>query len=187
MVQRWFGVQHVPRMYHSSAILLPDGSIFVSGSNANNDVETGVPFPTEYRVEKFYPSYFNSPRPQPKGLPEKLSYGGAPFDVTLSAQDLGGNIQSANVVVIRPGFSTHALNMGQRMLQLDSTYTHNADGSGVLHVSQMPPNPAVFAPGPALIFVVVNGVPSIGVPVMVGSGQLGQQTALPVGPLPASS
>lgn len=39
--------------------------------------------------------------------------------------------------------------MGQRLLQLDSTYTGNADGTGVLHVSQMPPNPAIFVPGPA--------------------------------------
>jgi len=179
----------VPRMYHSGATLLPDGSIFVSGSNPNADFNTGVPFSTEYRVEKFYPSYFNSRRPQPSGLLTQLSYGGAPFDVTLSADDLSGNvnnIQNATVVVIRTGFSTHAMNMGQRMLQLDSTYTGNSDGSGVLHVSQMPPNPAIFVPGPALLFVVVNGVPSIGVPAMVGSGQIGQQNILSVGALPAS-
>jgi len=40
-------------------------------------------------------------------------------------------------------------NMGMRSLQLDMSYTGNADGSGVLHVSQIPPNPALFAPGPA--------------------------------------
>lgn len=28
----------VPRLYHSSATLLPDGSVFVSGSNPNPDV-----------------------------------------------------------------------------------------------------------------------------------------------------
>jgi hypothetical protein len=38
-----------------------------------------------------------------------------------------------------------------------------------------------------VIFVVVNGVPSIGLPVMVGSGQLGKQNTLAVGPLPASN
>jgi len=180
----------IPRMYHSASTLLPDGSILVSGSNPNADFTTGVPFSTEYRVEKFYPSYFNSKRPQPTGLPSQLSYGGNPFDVTLSSDDLSGNvnnIQNATVIVIRTGFSTHAMNMGQRMLQLDSTYTGNADGSGVLHVSQMPPNPAIFVPGPALIFVVVNGVPSIGLPVMIGSGELGKQDTLTVGPLPASN
>lgn len=39
--------------------------------------------------------------------------------------------------------------MGQRFVQLDSTYTGNPDGSATLHVSQLPPNPAVLAPGPA--------------------------------------
>lgn len=38
--------------------------------------------------------------------------------------------------------------MGQRFVQLDSTYT-GTDGSATLHVSQLPPNPAVLAPGPA--------------------------------------
>jgi len=39
--------------------------------------------------------------------------------------------------------------MGQRFVQLENTYTGNADGSGVLYVSQLPKNPAILAPGPA--------------------------------------
>lgn len=39
--------------------------------------------------------------------------------------------------------------MGQRFVQLDSSYTGNTDGSGVIHVSQLPPNPAILVPGPA--------------------------------------
>ena len=77
--------------------------------------------------------------------------------------------------------------MGQRYVQLNSTYTGNAGGTAVLHVSQIPPNPAILAPGPALFFVNVNGVPSIGVQVMIGSGKLGVQEILPVAELPASS
>ncbi|KAL5507236.1 hypothetical protein ACEPAH_6692 [Sanghuangporus vaninii] len=180
----------IPRMYHSSATLLPDGSVFVTGSNPNADYNQGVTYPTEYRVERFYPSYFNERRPQPQGLPTTLSYGGAYFDVTLSKDDLFGNssnVQSVTVVVVRTGFSTHALSMGQRMLQLENTYTGSNDGGAILHVSQMPPNPATFAPGPALLFVVVNGVPSVGVQVMIGSGQIEtQQTAAVVG-LPSAS
>lgn len=44
--------------------------------------------------------------------------------------------------------------MGQRMVVLNSTYTGFGDNSAVLHVSQVPPNPAILAPGPALLFVV---------------------------------
>ena len=39
--------------------------------------------------------------------------------------------------------------MGQRFVQLDSSYTGSSDGSGTLHVSQLPPNPAILTPGPA--------------------------------------
>jgi hypothetical protein len=183
----------IPRMYHSSATLLPDGSVLVSGSNPNADYNVGadVTYPTEYRVERFYPSYYNDRRPQPQGLLEQLSYGGPSFDVSLSADDLFGNVQNvqnASVIVLRTGFSTHTMNMGQRFVQLNSTYTGYAgNNTAILHVSQLPPNPAILAPGPALLFVVVNGSPSVGVAVMVGSGQLGTQPMLAVADLPVSS
>ncbi|QRV93538.1 glyoxal oxidase [Ceratobasidium sp. AG-Ba] len=90
------------------------------------------------------------------------------------------------VVIIRPGFSTHALNMGQRYVELQSTYTGNEDGSGTLHVSQLPPNPSIFPPGPALIFVVLNGVPSVGQQIMVGSGKIEKQKTAAVQELPES-
>ncbi|CAE6434266.1 unnamed protein product [Rhizoctonia solani] len=182
----------VARMYHSGATILPDGSVFVTGSNPNADYNVGsnVKYPTEYRVERFYPSYYSERRPEPNGLLSQLGYGGNYFNVTLSKDDLFGNVSmiaTAKAVIIRPGFSTHAMNMGQRYVELETSYTGNEDGSGVLHVSQLPPNPAILAPGPALIFVVVNGVPSVGVHIMAGSGQLGKQSVSAVQPLPSSS
>ncbi|SGY66362.1 BQ5605_C004g02665 [Microbotryum silenes-dioicae] len=183
----------VDRMYHSSATLLPDGSLLSSGSNPNADyVAPGTPgytYPTEYRVERFYPDYFTANRPQPTGLPTTLGYGGSYFNVTLSQTDVGNvsKLDNTKVVLIRPGFSTHAMNMGQRFVQLDSTFTANSDGSAVLHVSPVPPNPAILVPGPCLIFVVVDGIPSIGQWVTIGNGQLGAQTISPVQRLPAST
>ena len=43
----------VNRGYHSSAALLPDGSIVAAGSSPHWEVTTNVgPFPTEYRLER---------------------------------------------------------------------------------------------------------------------------------------
>ena len=166
------------------------GSVLVSGSNPHPDaVMSGTKFPTEYRVEIFYPSYFNARRPQPSGIPSQIGYGGPFFNISLSATDLSNDvqkIQNTSATCIRPGFSTHAMNMNQRMLVFESSYTGNADGSATLHVSPFPPNPALFPPGPCLFFVVVDGVPSVAVQVMVGSGVIEEQTAVGTVPLPQS-
>lgn len=178
-------------MYHSSALLLPDGSVFVSGSNPNPDYVVGptVTYPWEDRTERFYPWYYDQRRPEPQGLPDTLSYGGGYFDVSLSLTDLEGvaaNIKNTNAVIIRTGFSTHAFNMGQRTLKLRTSYTVADDGSATLHVSQMPNNPAVFPPGPAMLFITVNGVPSIAQWVMIGSGQIEDQPTQEDAVLPES-
>ncbi|TFK19313.1 copper radical oxidase [Coprinopsis marcescibilis] len=172
----------IPRMYHSSAVLLPDGSVMVSGSNPNPDFLApgpGITYPTEYRTELWYPAWYKERRPTPEGLLSAYSYGGPSFDIFLHSEDLFGdveNVKKTKVTIVRPGFSTHNMNMGQRFLQLENTYTAYADNTtAVLHVRQMPPNAAIFPPGPALIFVVVNGVPSVGKMIMVGNGQIGEQ------------
>lgn len=193
--QKWssegLSASTVPRLYHSSATLLPDGSIFVAGSNPNPDYTVGpnVKYPTEYRVERFYPLYYDKRRPQPKGLLNALGYGGRYFDVVLDSDDLFGNVENvknATVTVVRTGFSTHSMNMGQRFLQLASSYTAYTNNTAILHVNQMPPNPALFPPGPALLFVVVNDVPSVGVQVMIGNGKLGNQSTSAVQTVPDS-
>ena len=73
-----------------------------------------------------------------------------------------------------------------RMVQLNSTWSLNDDGTGVLHSSQMPPNPSIMAPGPALLYIVINGVPSTGIDIMVGDGEIGDQTIYPVPTLPGT-
>jgi hypothetical protein len=181
----------VPRLYHSSAILLPDASVLVAGSNPNVDVNLTTVFPTTYTAEIFYPPYFiEKTRPAPTGIPKTISYGGNAFDVTLPASSYSGSSNAAadntTVVLIRPGFTTHAMNMGQRYLQLNNTYTVNSDGSIVLHVAQAPPNANLLQPGPVLFFVVVHGVPSVGTIVIVGNGQIGQQPTAAASVLPAN-
>ncbi|KAG5642480.1 hypothetical protein DXG03_002730 [Asterophora parasitica] len=191
---RWsnagLGTSNIVRLYHSSAILLPDGSVLVAGSNPNVDVNTTTIFPTGYRSEIFYPPYFNATtRPTPSGVPQTISYGGNSFDITIPASSYTGSANHAaentTVVLLRGGFTTHAMNMGQRYLQLNNTFTINEGGSITLHVAQAP-NPNVLQPGPALLFVNANGIPSNGTMVIVGNGQLGTQPIAPPSILPAS-
>lgn len=191
---RWsnagLGSSSIARMYHSTAILLPDASVLIAGSNPNIDVELDAPYPTTYTAEIFYPHYFSAGvRPQVTGVPSTLSYGGPYFNMTVSSTSYTGtsaNNAAANttVVLARGGFTTHAMNMGQRHLQLNSTYTVNSDGSYVLHVSQVPPNANLLTPGPALLFVVVDGVPSNGTMVIVGTGQVETQPTAAAAELP---
>jgi hypothetical protein len=80
------------------------------------------------------------------------------------------------------------MNMGQRLVQLNSTGTYDSSSGGAtLHVAQLPPNPNILAPGPAMIFVVVDGIPSIGQWLMCGNGQIGDQPISAAADLPASS
>jgi hypothetical protein len=193
--QRWsnagLATSNIPRLYHSSAILLPNAAVLIAGSNPNVDVNTSTFFPTTYKAEVFYPTYFSAPvRPSPTGMPSTISYGGPSFDITVPASSYSGSANDAaentTVVLLRPGFTTHAMNMGQRYMQLNNTYTVNQDGSFVLHVSQAPPNANLLQPGPAYLYVVVKGIPSNGTYVIVGNGQIGTQPTADVAPLPAS-
>ncbi|KAF9039008.1 copper radical oxidase [Hymenopellis radicata] len=181
----------IPRLYHSSAILLPDASVLIGGSNPNVDVNLTTYYPTTYALEIFYPPYFSaSVRPTFTGAPTTLSYGGAYFDLTISKDSYSGKSNDAaaraTCVVVRGGWTTHAMNMGQKFLQLNNTYTVNDDGSIVLHCSQMPPNSNIFQPGPALLFVTVNDIPSNGTHVIVGSGSIETQPTSDVKALPAN-
>lgn len=177
------------RMYHSTAILLPDSSILVSGSNPNKDF-TNDQWRSRTDVERWYPSYYNQPRPSYKGAPTTLSYGGDGFDLEMDQFLDEATAQQTKVVIIRGGFNTHAIGFGQKMLQLESTYTVDMQNNKTtLHVSQIrgDPGPTLFQPGEAMIFVVVNGVPSDGEFLMVGSGQLGAQPTTTNAALPSST
>ncbi|KAJ7190868.1 hypothetical protein GGX14DRAFT_579463 [Mycena pura] len=56
----------IPRMYHSSATLTPNGSILLAGSNLNRDITIGVQF--------YSPAYLCKPRPTYNRLPATVNY-----------------------------------------------------------------------------------------------------------------
>ncbi|KAF9535190.1 copper radical oxidase [Crepidotus variabilis] len=192
---RWskdnLGSTTIPRLYHSTALLLPDASVLIAGSNPNPDVniDPATRYKTEYRAEVYYPPYFNaSTRPNPQNIPSTLSYGGNYFDILLNKDSYTGTANDAadatKVVILRSGFTTHAMNMGQRLMQLNNTYTVSTNGSITLHVSQPVPNANLFQPGPAFLHVVINGIPSNGKYVIVGTGSVGVQPTVSQQALP---
>lgn len=176
-----FGSSKVARLYHSSAVLVADGSILVGGSNPHMDVALNLPktiagittYPTTYELEKWYPDYYFEDRPQPSGLPSSIMYGGNTWSFTMDAKYMGSSANAkaaaTKIMVVRPGFSTHAMNMGQRAIQLEHSYTVNDDGSVKYTVMPMPSNVNIYQPGPAFLFVTINGIPSKGKYIIVGS------------------
>jgi hypothetical protein len=183
---------NIPRLYHSSALLLPDGSVMIAGSNPNIDVNLTTIYPTTYTAEYFYPPYFSAKaRPVPQNVPTTLSYGGNYFDITIQPSSYTGSADDAakgtTIWLIRQGFTTHAMNMGQRIMQLNNTFTVQNNGTITLHTAQLPPSPALFQPGPAFLFVTINGIPSNGSFVIVGNGQIGTQPTASVSVLPLSA
>jgi hypothetical protein len=189
--QRWNRTGMSPssaeRMYHSTAILLPDSSVLVAGSNPNADF-TNAQWRSRTDADRWYPLWYNEPRPYTADIPSSVSYGGAYFNLTLATSLSQNDADTAKVVIIRNGFHTHAMGFGQRMIELESTYTIE-NNITTLHVSQLPgtPGPTLFQPGPAMMFVVVNGIPSVGKQIMVGSGQIETQPTAENAALPTKS
>lgn len=71
------------------------------------------------------------------------------------------------------GFVTHAVHANSRLVYLEYTIPDIRDGStggDVLSITS-PPNGGVYPPGPAWLFVVVDGVPSAGRRVLIGDGR----------------
>ncbi|RUS33824.1 glyoxal oxidase N-terminus-domain-containing protein [Jimgerdemannia flammicorona] len=163
--QRWItGLvsSTIARMYHSVALLIPDGTVWIAGSGCIDPPNaTATPYPTEFRVEYFSPPYlFSTPRPLISNVPTSL-YPAQRFAININLQS--DSTPDVKAALINPGFSTHSLHMSQRYVGLESSLSE--DGLNLEVVA--PPNNNIFPPGPAWFYVTNNGVPAQGVQVMV--------------------
>jgi fibronectin type 3 domain-containing protein len=135
----------VARLYHSTALLLPDGRVFESGSGG----DVGVPDQKNYQI--YSPPYlFKGARPTISSVPSTVSYGARTFVGTPD----GANI--SKVMLIRTGSVTHSFDQNGRAVPLSFTNT-----TGGLNI-QMPSNGNTAPPGYYMLFIVSSsGVPSV--------------------------
>lgn len=136
------------RLYHSTAVLLPDASVLVLGG--------GAPGPEiNTNIEVYYPSYlYNAAgglatRPVIDDAPGTIDIGET-FDV-----EMGGTGAISRVVLIKTASVTHSWNMEQRFIEL--TFEQVGNGLRV----QAPTRAADAPPGFYMLFALnAAGVPA---------------------------
>jgi hypothetical protein len=120
----------VPRVYHGTALLLPDGSVWTASSTP----QIGV---SELRIEIFRPSYFfsSTARPTISGAPTVGGYGGTITIPTPNAANI------ARVSLIKTGCTTHHYDVDMRLIWLPITNrgANSVTVSAPINVNIAPP------------------------------------------------
>jgi hypothetical protein len=159
--QRWeqLAASTIPRLYHSVALLLLDGTIMIAGSNPNEmpvlQTQPGAPYVTDFRVERFTPPYLQgnkaSLRPTNVVVPSTMTSGSRQYQITFNVPASAKNVK---VVLYHGGFVTHSVHMGHRMLYLDFSGWKAGQTKQTLTVKSAP-NKNLAPPGPYVIYIMV--------------------------------
>ena len=135
----------VARVYHSTALLLKDGRVLLTGSG---DADGSV---NHFDAELFSPPYlFNGTRPKISSAPSTVGYGQSFFVETPQAASI------TRVTWVRLGSVTHAFDSNQRFNEL--SFTRTSTGLNVT-----PPGSRNVAPPGHYMLFILNGkeVPSV--------------------------
>ncbi|KAJ6264238.1 hypothetical protein Dda_0381 [Drechslerella dactyloides] len=146
----------IPRLYHSVALLLLDGTVLVAGSNP---VEQPLlqpnaqhPYVTEFRVERWVPPYLVGENANRRPRNVRLSTRTVAPDTVYNVEfDTLNTSKHIKVVLYHGGFATHSLHMGQRMVFLD----YSGFQAGAIHQNirfRTPPRNTA-QPGPWVIYI----------------------------------
>jgi hypothetical protein len=135
----------VPRLYHSIALLLPDGRVITAGSNPHRRDD-------ELRLELYHPPYlFKGERPFIESAPTACNYGAT---ITVRTPQAG---EIKWVQLISPMATTHSLDTTQRLVDLRIIRRTFCELEVVI-----PREPNVAPPGWYMLFVTdQQGIPSV--------------------------
>jgi alpha-amylase len=156
--------EDIDRCYHSTAVLLPDGTVMSSGGGEYQPGSAFVPNPAQDShtdAQIYEPPYiFRGNRPIIVTAPAELEYG-QPFDVTHEVSERAGKVKKASLV--RLTSVTHSFNPNQRLSFLEPIHV-----VGGIVTFPGPKNANVCPPGHYFLFLLSDeGVPSIAKIVMV--------------------
>ena len=162
----------ISRMYHSTSAVLPNGKIWVAGSNTHDTYKDVDKFPTETRVEGFSPPYLDPTldKHRPTIVSEftgkNLKYGHKfeiQFKMPKDPANNDLNKGDIKVTMYFPPFTTHGYSMNQRLLMLNLR-SMSTDRQGLYSIMALaPPSGEVAPPGYYLLYVVHRSVPSEGI------------------------
>ena len=152
---RLMATASVARLYHSTAVLLPDGRVVAAGGNpeGGKSVKWEPPDPEEeMRVEIFSPPYlFKGARPVINAVPPQWNYGQTITIISPNA----GNIRW--VSIIRNCVTTHSFDCSQRLVDLNIV----SQAAGTIKAT-LTDNANLAPPGWYMLFIVTQqGVPSV--------------------------
>jgi galactose oxidase len=159
----------IARDYHSTALLLPDGSVWTGGSNIRGQADnvspsSGVPWlgpRAELRTERFQPPYMFSTRPFINDVwhyHSSTNWQQVTGAMPIQARRDGWfwvNVANADpsypmlgkMVLVRNGTFTHAFNSDQRLIELDQFSIQ-----GTTATAHIPVSSSVVIPGPYMLF-----------------------------------
>jgi len=145
--------ESVPRLYHSTAVLLPDARVLSAGGGEYrpDNVADNDPKDSQRNAQLFSPPYlFRGTRPDVTSAPAEVTYGQA-FDVGTSDPAAVGQVNW-----IRLPSVTHAFNQNQRINFLKFT----SDGGKL--TATAPSEAKLCPPGHYMLFVLnKDKVPSV--------------------------